>query len=87
MPLKLEINDQIAKKFFSKAQDLRSKGGKFKYRAMSYFKAAQAIEQLDRGVDKIYKHSWLVGLQKIEGIGNRLAHEIENELKLRGIKK
>ncbi len=76
-----EINRRIAGNFYEKSRLLQKKGDKYKYRALSYIKAARAIEQLDKGVDKIYKKSWLAGLQKINGIGNRLAHEIENELK------
>jgi DNA polymerase/3'-5' exonuclease PolX len=76
-----EINRRIAGIFYKKSRFLQEKGDRYKYRALSYIKAARAIERLDKGVNEIYKKSWLAGLQKIDGIGNRLAHEIENELK------
>jgi len=81
MPSNFDINQHIAKKFFARAELLESKGEKYKFRAISYIKAARVIELLDKGLDEIYKHGWLTGLQKIKGVGNRLAHEIENELK------
>lgn len=76
----LEINRRIAENFYMRSRFLQEKGEKYKYRALSYIKAAKAIEQLDQGIDEIYEKSWLAGLQKINGIGNRLAHEIEHEL-------
>jgi DNA polymerase/3'-5' exonuclease PolX len=85
MPATSELNKQIASLFFSKANNLTAKGERYKFRAIAYVRAAQAIENLDRGLDEIYQHGWLVGLEKINGIGNRLAHEIETELKKREI--
>jgi len=76
----LPINSDIAALFYEKARVFESKGERQKYRALSYVRAARAIEGLDRGLDEIYQHGWLVGLQKIKGIGNRIAHDIENEL-------
>ncbi|XOU94641.1 MAG: helix-hairpin-helix domain-containing protein [Candidatus Kerfeldbacteria bacterium] len=77
----LDINTKIANNFYQKSKMLSEKGDKHKFRAISYYKGAKAIEQLDKGLDEIYQHGWLVGLQKIKGIGNRLAHDIETELK------
>jgi DNA polymerase/3'-5' exonuclease PolX len=81
MPGHHTVNQQIAALFYKKAALLQAKGKKHKFRALAYVRAARAIEQLDRGLDEIYQHGWLVGLEKIEGIGNRLAHEIETMLK------
>ena len=77
----INVNKRIAGIFFTKSHLLQEKGDKYKYRALSYIKAARAIKKLDKGVDEIYKRGWLTGLQKISGVGNKLAHEIENELK------
>jgi len=77
------INNDIAALFYEKARVLESKGERYKYRALSYMRAARATEGLDRGLDEIYEHGWLVGLQKIKGVGNRIARDIENELKKR----
>ena len=81
------INQQIAALFYAKAAILKARGDKYKFRSLAYIRAAQAITKLNRGLDEIYAHGWLVGLEKIEGIGNRLAHEIETELKKRGLVK
>jgi len=83
----LAINRQIARQFYATAEQCEVRGDRYKFRALAYRQAAVALEKLDRGVDEIYRHGWLVGLQKIEGIGNRLAHTIEAELKKRGITK
>jgi DNA polymerase/3'-5' exonuclease PolX len=80
MPDVIRINNQIAELFRKKAEKLRGKGEKYVFRARAYERAATSIERLDRGVDEIYQHGWLVGVEKIEGVGNRLAHEIETEL-------
>jgi DNA polymerase/3'-5' exonuclease PolX len=80
---KLAINRRIAKLFYAKAEILKAKGEKYKFRSLAYFKAVQALSKQKRGLDDIYKHGWLRGLEKIDGIGNRLAHEIEALLKKR----
>ncbi len=80
MKATLQVNSDIAALFYEKARVLELKGGRYAYRALSYIRAARAIEGLDRGLDEIYQHGWLVGLQKIKGVGNRIAHDIENEL-------
>jgi DNA polymerase/3'-5' exonuclease PolX len=81
----IPINRDIAALFRQKAEALQTKGTQYQFRAVAYVRAAQSIERLAEGLDEIYRRSWLVGLQKIEGIGNRLAHDIENELRRRGI--
>ncbi|MBU0598108.1 hypothetical protein KKF61_03880 [Patescibacteria group bacterium] len=81
MQVNNKVNGVIAKKFLLKAEALDKKGERYKYRALSYRRAARTLNELEQGVDQIYTRSWLVGLQKINGIGNRLAHEIENYLK------
>ncbi len=80
-----KINRDIAQLFRDKGNKLEVRGGNHAFRALSYYKAADAIDGLERGLDDIYIKSWLAGLQKINGIGNRLAHDIERELKKRGI--
>ncbi|MBI5037158.1 MAG: hypothetical protein HZC01_00395 [Candidatus Kerfeldbacteria bacterium] len=84
-PAQAQLNAEIAEVFSGKAQALQAKGERYKFRSFAYLRAATAIRQLDRGLDDIYQHGWLVGLEKIQGIGNRLAHDIEHELKKRGI--
>ncbi|MFA5070592.1 MAG: helix-hairpin-helix domain-containing protein [Patescibacteria group bacterium] len=81
-----KINYEIAAVFRAKA-DKQEISGKNKFRVISLRKAAKALENLNQGADEIYKHTWLTGLEKIDGIGNRLAHAIEAELIKRGIRK
>lgn len=76
----LQLNKKIAEKFYLKAKEFKECGEKYKYREWAYRKAAWAIDDLKESLASIYKHTWLVGLQRIPGIGNRLAHEIEKEL-------
>ncbi|MFZ6035868.1 MAG: hypothetical protein ACOYUK_01895 [Patescibacteria group bacterium] len=86
-PAQAQLNQDIADLFLAKAHVLEAKGERYKFRALAYLRAARAIQQLDRGLDDIYLHGWLTGLEKIKGIGNRLAHDIETELRQRGIHK
>lgn len=80
-----KLNAEIAELFYAKARALQDKGERYKFRSYAYFRAGKAIQSLDRGLDDIYRHGWLKGLEKIKGIGNRLAHDIETELRKRGI--
>jgi len=81
-----DINREIASVFRSKAQALKQKTGeKYFYRARAYEQAADAIEKLDESLEDMYRRSWIKGIQKIEGIGNRLSRDIERELLRRGI--
>jgi len=79
-PKKLIFNKEMAAKFYQRARDLKESGGN-SYKEWAYRKAAWAIDDLDQSLIDIYQKSWLVGIQKINGIGNRLAHEIEKEIK------
>lgn len=76
----LSFNSEIANKFEKKAKDFFDDEKK-KFKGFAYHKAAKIIKELDRSLVDIYAKGWLVGLQKIDGIGNRIAHEIEKEIK------
>ncbi|MFA6392284.1 MAG: hypothetical protein WCW66_06095 [Patescibacteria group bacterium] len=78
--LPMQFNQIIADKFDQKAQIFFADEKK-KFRGFAYFKAAKAIRSLNRSLIDIYASGWLVGIQKIDGIGNRIAHEIETEIK------
>jgi len=69
---RLDINKKISDTFLFKAQELQAKGERYKFRALAYIRAARAISGLNEGLDEIYGRSWLTGLQKIKGVGNRL---------------
>lgn len=79
-PVNIHFNKKMAEKFYLKAREIQEQGGNH-YKEWAYRKAAWAIDDLEESLVDIYNRSWLVGLQKIEGIGNRLAHEIEKEIK------
>ena len=76
----LYFNKLVADKFEKKAQVFFDDEKK-KFRGFAYNKAARAIRELDNSLIEIYSKSWLGGIQKINGIGNKLAHEIETEIK------
>lgn len=79
-PKDLQFNKKVAELFYLKAREIQETDGN-PYKQWAYRKAAWAIDDLDQSLVDIYKRSWLVGIQKIKGIGNRLAHEIEKEIK------
>lgn len=76
-----QLNKKIAGQFYLKAKAYQERGPKYKFREWAYRKAAWAIDDLKESLANIYKHTWLVGIERIPGIGNRLAHEIEKEIK------
>ncbi|MFC1662867.1 hypothetical protein ACFL04_01710 [Patescibacteria group bacterium] len=82
----IDINKKIAEIFRAKA-DLLERQGKVVYRIIALRRAAEALESHPEGVDVIYQRSWLRGLEKIPGVGNRLAHAIEKELLKLGVKR
>ncbi|MFC1687396.1 helix-hairpin-helix domain-containing protein [Patescibacteria group bacterium] len=84
----IKLNTDIACYFRSKAEKLKQKEGeKYYFRAHAYSQAANAIDNLEESLEDMYKRSWIAGMQKIEGIGPRIARDIEGELKKRGIKR
>ncbi len=76
-----QFNNSMIKLFQEKIEQLRGRGEQYRYRAFAYERAAQSIRSMEVGLDEIYRRGWLRDLEKIDGIGNRLAHEIEQELK------
>lgn len=84
--MEIKLNTEIARYFRSKAESLKQKEGeKYHFRAYAYTKAADAIDGLSESLEDMYKRSWIAGMQKIDGIGPRIARDIEGELKKRGI--
>ncbi|MBU0613608.1 radical SAM protein [Patescibacteria group bacterium] len=79
-PKGLHLNKKIAAVFYFKARNYQNSSAN-KYKEWAYRKAAWAMDDLNEPVEEIYKRSWLGGIQKINGIGNRLAHEIEKYIK------
>ena len=80
-----EVNHKVAVAFRLKA-DSYEQQKKDLYRIMAFRKAANALEQHPESLDNMYKRSWLKGIEKIAGIGPRLARAVETELKKLGIK-
>lgn len=81
----IPLNVEIAESLRMRAQRLYAKGDRHVFRARAFDHAAQAVETLDESLADMYKRSWIAGIQKIEGIGNRIARTIEAELKRRGV--
>ena len=84
--MKQKINLEIASAFRKKADKMEAENKNI-YRVVSYRKAADSLDKHDEALDVMYKRSWIKGIEKIPGIGNRLARVIEAELKMRGIKR
>ncbi|MFA6908794.1 MAG: helix-hairpin-helix domain-containing protein [Patescibacteria group bacterium] len=82
------VNREVADAFRAKAERLKLKTGETSFfRARAYEQAAEAVDKLEESLEEMYKRSWIGGIQKIPGIGNRIAHDIERELRKRGVKR
>lgn len=79
-----KINYEIAAVFRDKA-DRYEQAAKDKFRVFAFRKAATAIEQHPEPLDDMYRRSWVKGIEKIPGVGPRIARAIEQELIKRGI--
>jgi len=77
-------NQKIAKILREIGEMLEINGVAFKPRA--YRKAAQAIEDLKKDIEKIYKKEGIKGINKIPGVGKSIAEKIEEYLKKGEIK-
>lgn len=81
-----KINFDIAAAFRAKADKYEGEG-KDVYRVIAFRKAATALENHPEPVDEMYRRSWIKGIEKIAGIGPRIARAVELELKKLGIKR
>lgn len=77
---KLRINKKISGKFYLKARELQL-SGRDKHREWAYRRAAWSLDDLEEGVENLYRERGIDGLIKIKGIGKSLAGRIENILK------
>jgi DNA polymerase/3'-5' exonuclease PolX len=75
-----ELNQQIAANLVAQA-DTMLKSGKDKFKVLAYQKAARAINQEPRNLWGVYRAGGLKALQKIKGIGPRLAWVIVSQIK------
>ena len=78
-------NQELAKIFYEFADYLEMEGIAFK--PYAYRKAADAIEALEEGVEKIYAEGGIKGLEKISGVGYGIAKGIEEYFQTGKIKK
>ena len=79
-------NNEIAKIFWEIAELLELKEeNRFKIHA--YQNAARNIENLPHHLDEIYKKQGLKGLKELEGVGESIAHKIEEYIKHKKVKK
>ncbi len=80
----MKKNKEISKILYEIEKLHRIKGTRYKPRA--YRKAAEAVEELDQEVAEIYEEQGLKGLQKIPGIGKRIAQKIKEYLEKGSVK-
>jgi len=78
-PEELQINKKIAEKFYLEARELQLTG-QGSYKEAAYRKAAWALDDLEEGLEKIYRTNGIAGLLEIKGIGRSLAGKIEEFL-------
>jgi len=79
-PEELQINKKIAEQFYLEARELQLTG-QGSYKEAAYRKAAWALDDLEEGLEKIYRTNGIAGLLEIKGIGKSLAKQIEKFLK------
>lgn len=79
-PEELQRNKRIAGELSLRKRDIEM-SGESRYRAMAYFKAARTIDGLLVDIRDIYREKDRRGLLALEGIGERLASEVEVLLK------
>lgn len=75
-----ELNREIAG-YLNAQADKMIKSGKDKFKVLAYQKAARAINQESRNLWGVYRSGGLKALQKIKGIGPRLAWVIVAQIK------
>ena len=75
----LAVNKRIAEQFFLRAYDLQLEEAN-SYRQWAYRKAAWAVDEMEEDVAVIHREQGRKGLEGINGIGKRLAGEIERWL-------
>lgn len=79
-PEAIKDNYQIAEKVYLKARELRNRGANF-YQVLSYQKVAWALDELDCSVKEICEQESTKGLQKMSGVGPKMAVLIEEIIK------
>lgn len=75
-PEAIRSNYLIAEKVYLKARELQMRGANF-YQVLSYQRAAWALDALNYNIKKTYQQEGKKGLQKISGVGPKMAAFIE----------
>nr|MDO8135979.1 hypothetical protein [Candidatus Njordarchaeum guaymaensis] len=78
-PKELQINKEIAARFYLEARELMMTGQRG-YKEWAYRKAAWALDDLKESIKEIYQERGIGGLMLIKGIGEKLAKKIEDLL-------
>jgi len=78
-PPQLQGNKRIAGMLYLKARDMEMEG-QSKYRVGAYYKAGRTIDSLLVDLGDLYREKGRAGLLALEGVGERLASEIETLL-------
>jgi len=76
-----DLNDKIAKHLYAKADEMEVQG-KNKFRVIAFRKAARSVRTESRNLWGVYRSGGLKALEKIPGIGHRIAWEIVNQFKM-----
>ncbi|SVD96334.1 uncharacterized protein METZ01_LOCUS449188, partial [marine metagenome] len=75
-------NQDVAKKLYQIANLLDIKDIRFE--PIAYRRAARSVEDESQDLNKLYKLGGINSLQKIDGVGKGISHNIEYMLKHRG---
>jgi len=78
-PKELQVNKKIAEKFYLEARELQL-SGQGDHREWAYRKAAWSLDDLEVGVDEIFRKRGIDGIMEIKGIGETLSRQIEEFL-------
>ena len=75
------LNREIAKHLIAKAGEME-KQGKNKFRVIAFRKAARSVRIETRNLWGVYRSGGLKALEKMPGVGHRIAWEIVNQFKM-----
>ena len=75
-----KLNLEVARHLKQKADDLEREG-RDKFRVIAFRKAASAVRSESRDLWGVYRQGGLKGLQKIKGIGPKIAWDIVGQIK------
>ncbi|GEM_PF-3241667 len=78
-----KLNLDVARHLDEKARELET-NGKNKFRVIAFKKAAAAVRSEPRNLWGVYRSGGIKGLEKIKGVGHRIAWDIVNQIQVPG---